>query len=289
MGLFYQCCGRETRLAFGNQSARKKLIVLLFVEPRAFNVEEFEARHADRERERIDRELRDGFIRACIGLVIENVHGVVAHLQKVEVAGDASFVAFDARGKLDPVPRFKLGDLGIGEPDRNFDGDGAGIIREHKVLQRLVPQLVATHRGNDEGGGLGRGVFFAVDDEARDVSEGGMRLRGAGLRIVVAAKQVVRACCWDAFQKRGEGRKAPVLRIAMQERELRAVIREGVDLAMVELDRADRLRGRIHRFRFGTQPAESCVLLVRADPGRDGGRGDAAAGFGFQALCCFGE
>jgi hypothetical protein len=36
----------------------------------------------------VDRELRDGLVRAGIGLVIENMHGVVSNLQKIDIAGD---------------------------------------------------------------------------------------------------------------------------------------------------------------------------------------------------------
>ena len=61
----------------GEQRARKKLIVFFFVEPSAFDVEEFEAGYADGECQRINRELRDRLVRARIGFVIENMHGVV--------------------------------------------------------------------------------------------------------------------------------------------------------------------------------------------------------------------
>ena len=74
----------------GEERARKKFVVFLLVEPGAFDVEEFQARHAHGERERIDRELRDRLVGARIGFVVEDVHGIVAHLQKVEVAGDAA-------------------------------------------------------------------------------------------------------------------------------------------------------------------------------------------------------
>ena len=72
------------------ERARKKLVVFVFVKPRAFDVEEFEARHADGERQRIDRELRDGLVRARIGFVIKDMHRVVSDLQKVDVAGDGA-------------------------------------------------------------------------------------------------------------------------------------------------------------------------------------------------------
>ena len=45
-----------------------------------------------RERERIERELRDRLIRSGVRLVVENMDGAVAHLEEVDVAGE------DARG-----------------------------------------------------------------------------------------------------------------------------------------------------------------------------------------------
>ena len=62
------------------------------------------------------------------------------------------------------------------------------------------------------------------------------------------------------------------------------MIGEGVDLPVIELDRADGLLGRIDCRRFGAKAAEGDVVLMRADPGRDRGRGDSAAGFLFEAL-----
>src|SRR5208337_4167170 len=111
-----------------------------------------------------------------------------------------------------------------------------------------------------------------------------MRLRGAGLGIVVAAKQLMRARARNSLKKRRKRFKALMLRIAPQERELRAVIGEGVDLAVIELDRADGLRRRIDRLGFGAKAAKGGLLFVRADPRCDRGGGDRAAGFRLQAL-----
>ena len=152
-----------------------------------------------------------------------------------------------------------------------------------------MPQLVVADGGNDQRRGLGRRVLFAIDDEAIDIGERRLRLRGAGLRIVVAAKQLVRARGRNILKKRRERFKALMLRIAAQKRELRAMIGEGVDLAVIELDRADGLRRRIDRLRFGAKAAEGGLLFVRADPGCDRGRGDGAAGFRLQALGGFAE
>lgn len=75
-------------LVLGKQRAGKELVAFVFVEPCTLNVEEFEAGHAHGERERVDRELRDGLVGARVGLVIKNVHGAVSNLQKVEMSGD---------------------------------------------------------------------------------------------------------------------------------------------------------------------------------------------------------
>ncbi len=111
--------------ALGEQRAREELIIFFFVEPGAFDVEEFKARHADRERERVNRQLRNWLVRARIGFVIENMHGVVSDLQEVDVAGDRA--RRPTRRKLDAVSRLKLCDLVFDEPDRDFDGDGTRV------------------------------------------------------------------------------------------------------------------------------------------------------------------
>ena len=126
-------------------------------------------------------------------------------------------------------------------------------------------------------------VLFAVDNDAARIGESGTRLRGSGLWIVFTTEEFVRTRRGNVFEESCERLEAPVLRIATHERELRAVIGVGVDLPMIELDRADGLRGWIDGRRFSAQAAEGRVLFVRADPGRDRGRGDRAAGFRFEA------
>ena len=194
------------------QRAGKELVVLLLVEPRAFDVEEFQARHADGERECVDRQLRDGLVGARIGFVIEDVHGIVAYLQKVDMAGDAS--AARTRRQLDTVSCFEVSDLVFGEPDRNLDCDGARVVREQKILQRLVPQLVVADGGNDQRRSLGRGVLFAIDDEAIAIGECRLCLRGARLRIVLSSEEFVRTGRGDVLKERRERFKALMLRIA---------------------------------------------------------------------------
>ena len=48
----------------------------------------FEAGNEPRERERIDRQLRDRLVGACVGFVIQDMHRTVSHLQEIDVAGD---------------------------------------------------------------------------------------------------------------------------------------------------------------------------------------------------------
>ena len=152
-----------------------------------------------------------------------------------------------------------------------------------------MPQFVGAYGRDDERGGFGCRVLFAIDNDAARIGESRARLRGSGLRIVLPTEELMRACGGNVFEKSCERLEAPMLRIAAQKRELRAMIRERIDLAMIELDRADGLRGRIDGRRFSAQTAESRVLFVRADPGRDRGRGDSTTGFRLEALGGFVE
>ena len=93
----------------GEKRPRKKFVVFLLVEPGAFDVEEFQAGHSDGERERIDRELRDWLVRARIRFVVEDVHGVVSDLQKVDVARDAA--RRPTRRELDAVSGLDFADF----------------------------------------------------------------------------------------------------------------------------------------------------------------------------------
>ena len=156
------------------ERAWKELVVFVFVEPCTFDVEEFEARHADGERECIDRELRDRLVSARIGFVIKDVHGIVTHLQKVSVSRDAA--RRPTRREFEAVFGFKVSDLVFREPDWNLDGDRARVICEHKNLQRLAPQLVVADGGNDQCCGCCRRVLFAIDNEAVDIGERWVRL-----------------------------------------------------------------------------------------------------------------
>ena len=67
--------------------AGKELAIFILVEPRTLYVEEVEAGEAG-ERKGVNGELGDGLVRPCIGLVVENMHGTVSDLEKIDVAGD---------------------------------------------------------------------------------------------------------------------------------------------------------------------------------------------------------
>ena len=75
-------------LSPGEKGSGEELAVLVFVEPRALDVEQPQAGHEARERQCIDRELRNRLVCCCIRLVVEDVHRTVSDLQEVDVAGD---------------------------------------------------------------------------------------------------------------------------------------------------------------------------------------------------------
>ena len=137
------------------------------------------------------------------------------------MARDAARSCSIVRRELNAVSGFEFADLVIGEPDRNLDRDGARVIRKHEILQRLVPQLVVADSGDDESRRGRCRVHFAIDDEAVDISERRLRLRGARFRIAILAKQFVRARRRNVLQKGRESLEALMLRIAAQERERR--------------------------------------------------------------------
>ena len=109
------CCSKGTggvsnrlRRSARQQRAREKLAVFLLVEPRTLDVEELEAGDEARQRERIDRELGDRSIGASVRLIVEDVHGAIAHLEKVDVSGEAAGCAFGH--DRDAMFALKLGD-----------------------------------------------------------------------------------------------------------------------------------------------------------------------------------
>ena len=214
-------------LLASEQRAREELAILLLVEPGALDVEESEAGEA-RERERVERELRDRLVGAGVRLVVENVHRAVADLEKIDVAGeDARLVPSGSRRMPCSI---SSASISAAEPDRNFDGDRDAVVGEHEALQRLVPQAVVPHRRDDERGRAGREVLFLDDDEVVAVD----KLASCEAREL-SLKQLVRAVVRDPLEKIGERREALVPRIFAQERELRPVIGEAVDLPVVQL------------------------------------------------------
>ena len=72
-------------LGLRQQKAREKFVITTFVEPRACDVEQLEARHQAREREGVDGELGNRFVGTGVGLIVEDMNGAVAHLQKIDV------------------------------------------------------------------------------------------------------------------------------------------------------------------------------------------------------------
>jgi hypothetical protein len=183
------------------QRAGEKFAVLLLVEPRALDVEELETRHETRQCERVDRELRDRLVGARIRFVVEDVHRAVAHLQKVDVAGDCTVGGVHAWGEFDAVLLLECGDVLLIKPDRNLDCEGRAVVGEHKVLWGLVAPLVVADGPDDEGGGISGRILLAIDDDARDVGEFRVRLRGASFGIVIATEEVMRTGIRDALKE----------------------------------------------------------------------------------------
>ena len=57
---------------------------------RALDVEELETRDTTRERKSVNAPLRDGFVCAGVGLVVEDMNRAVPYLQEIEVTGDGA-------------------------------------------------------------------------------------------------------------------------------------------------------------------------------------------------------
>ena len=111
------------RRGFGvarKDGARKEFAVLIFVKPRAFEIEQRNAGEV-RERERIDRELREWFVGRRVRFVIEDVDRSVAYLHEIDVAGDDALLAGQFRNERDPPSRLDRGDVFLAKPDRNLD------------------------------------------------------------------------------------------------------------------------------------------------------------------------
>ena len=97
-----------------------------------------------------------------------------------------------------------------------------------------MPQAIVSDRGDDERSGACREVLFLDDDEMIAVYE--IRdLRGSG----AFAKELVRTVVRNALKEIGERSEARVLPVFAQERKLRAMIGEAVDLAVIQFRPTD--------------------------------------------------
>ena len=170
-------------------------------------------------------------------------------------------------------------DVGFREPDRDLDGKCDAVVCEHEALEGFVAQLVVADCRNDERGRFGRRVFLASDDGVRGIGEFRSRLGRARFDILFSRKKLVRADRGDAFEEvgerceasgRGGARGALIVEGAVSEKaELRAVVRIGVHLTVIQLDRADGLIGRKAREAFGAEAPIAAMPLVLLQPRRD--------------------
>ena len=144
----------------------EKFAVLVFVEPRAFNVEELDAGQAGKG-ERINSELCDRLVGAGVWFVVENVHGAIANLHEVNVTGDGLAGAADDNAMLG----FERLNVICGEPNRNFNRNRHAIVGEHEALKLRMALVVGADRGNDECGRFGCDVLLLNDDEPGGINE----------------------------------------------------------------------------------------------------------------------
>ena len=143
-----------------------------------------------------------------------------------------------------------------------------------------MPQAIVSDRGDDERGGACREVLFLDNDEVIAVYE--IRdLRGSG----AFAKELMRTVVRNALKEIGEWREALVLLAFAQERKLRSMIGEAVDLAVIEFRRTDCLSRRKSMPELPAQPAVGREFTMLGHPTRKGGWGDLVAVTGFQFGC----
>ena len=81
------------------------------------DVGQFEARSAARQRERVNRQLRDRLVGTGIRLVIQDVYGAVAHLQEIYVPSNCALGVAVPRRQLNVVLLIERGDVMFGEPN----------------------------------------------------------------------------------------------------------------------------------------------------------------------------
>ena len=135
-----------------------------------------------------------------------------------------------------------------------------------------MPQFVIAHGRDDERSGLGRCILPDIDDGVGGVGEGRLGLRGAGFGIPFPTEEFVRTIRRYVFEKIGKRREARVALALVvehsraQEVELRSVVGEAIDLAVIELDGADRLgRGKAGEA-LCAQPPIAAMALVLLQP-----------------------
>ena len=201
-----------------------ELVVAGLVEPGAFEVEEGQAGHQAREGERVNRELRDGLVRASVGLVVEDMDRTIAHLQEIDVAGDESGLMTKHRtGAVDrflghdrdAVGLLKRCDIFFEEKNRNFHGEGRAVVDQDESLKSRMAIVVGADARNDQGCRVGRGVLLFDNGQAIKVKKVSCELRAA--RAIFAAKKLVRAIAVRAFEKIRERREADVASAAVVE------------------------------------------------------------------------
>ena len=201
----------------GEHRAREKFAVLVLVEPGALDVEEAKPGEPG-EGQGIDGELRERAVGAGVGLVVENMHRAVPHLQKVDMAGDGLVVRRVLGQKPDAVVALKRGDVGARQPDRHLDRHGHEIIGEHEALKFFVAQIIVADGGNDECCRAGGEVLLPSRGEPLAVDEVGGRLRCPHAR----GEKIVRTGLGHRFEEwREAGGEAGVFGAFRQQRELR--------------------------------------------------------------------
>lgn len=251
----------------------KKPLVAGFIEPRAFDVKEPEARDEARQGECVDAELGDGFVGARIGLVVEDMDRAVADLQEVDVPGDVARLVAGVRKRRiewlsgydrDAVFVLKRRDVVFAKPDWNFNGNRHAVVGQHKALQFGMPVAVGADARDDQRRRVSGGVALFHHDEPVKGEKIVRQFRGAS--ALLPLEEFVGACAWHAFEKIGERCEtgiafaAVIKRAVAQKGELGAVISEFIHLRVIELDDADKLRR-------GEKLAAPC-----ADAGRLSGR-----------------
>ena len=156
------------------QQTREEFVVTIFVEPRAFDVEEPEAGDKARQGKRIDSQLRNGLVGARIGLVVKDVDRAVAGLQEVDVARDVTRLVAGIRVRRikrfpgydrDAVFVFKRRDVVFAKPDRNLNGNRNAVVGQHKALQFGMAVAVRADARNYQRRRVGGGVALFHDDE----------------------------------------------------------------------------------------------------------------------------